>query len=304
MRHIDRCEECRVDAEDLRRHADSTRETGPEAGAELPGADASNNAVTGRKMRFPLRSIAAALAVAALGLSVWLALNRRRAAIEETKSVAGEARREFAFELPAPYREEIHAAMNSGSLRIPESIAAMAARPIQLRSAGTVPTSFHVVSPLATAVVEDAPVFRWTALDGATFSVSVYDDQFRLVTKSRPLKSLEWSPDKPLVRKTVYRWEVKAVRGGHTQSAPAPTEPEAKFFVLSVTDARRLGAAHAAMPDDPLAMGILYANSGVLDLARRELSAAALASDPARISLAERFLGQLQLGQPQLGQPK
>jgi len=42
----------------------------------------------------------------------------------------------------------------------------------------------------------------------------------------------------------------------------------------------------------------------VLDLARRELSAAALASDPARISLAERFLGQLQLGQPQLGQPK
>ncbi len=283
MRHIDECDDCRLDADDLRRHADSAPEvrTGKPEGKARPAIPSW------------LRSVAAAIAITALGLSVWLALNRRKTGEPEARPAASDPRDEFASNIPAPYREEVLAAMKSGKLDIPASIAATAAGPIQLRSAEVARPSFHVVSPLATAVVEDTPLFRWTPVAGATFTVSVYDDQFRLVTKSRALKETAWRPDRSLARGAVYRWEVKMVSGEHTESAPGTTEPEATFSVLGDADARRLADARAAMSNEPLAMGILYANAGALDDARRELSAAALGSDPARKSLSERLRGQL-----------
>jgi len=283
MQHLDRCAECRGDAEDLRRFADAS-------------ADAEKAPVVPIRRTLPvwLRPMAAVIAMAALGLSVWFAVTRQRSGQPVNRPAASA---EIAFNIPAEYRSEVQAAMDSGNLRIPESIAGMTAGPIQLRSTEVKEAAFHVLSPLTTAVVEDSPVFRWTPVAGATFSVSVYDDGFHSVARSPSLQGTEWRPEKPLARGATYRWEVRAVKGKHVDRAPAPTEPEARFAVLGQPETARLAEARTAMPHAPLAMGILYAQSGALEDARRELTDAASSTDPKQKAAAERLLEKLPASQ-------
>jgi hypothetical protein len=231
--------------------------------------------------------MAAIVTLAAVGLSVWLAVGRNRAAAPGAQPPA-----EMAIDIPPQYRDEVKAAMDSGNLRVPTSISGMAVGPVQLRGDDVQAAAFHVISPLATAVVEDTPVFRWTPLEGATYTVSVYDDQFRAVARSASLTATEWRPEKPLARGAAYRWEVRAVHGKQVESVPPPTEPEARFVILGAEDARRLTAARANLTSQ-LALGVLYANAGALDDARRELSGAAGSSDPKDKAVAEKLLGQL-----------
>jgi hypothetical protein len=88
-------------------------------------------------------------------------------------------------------------------------------------------------------------------------------------------------------------WEVRAVRGAHIERAPAATEPEARFAVLSAADAQRLATARAAMPHAPLALGILYADAGALDDAKSQLEQAAVTADPKQKSTSEKLLSRL-----------
>lgn len=288
MQHLDLCGDCRDDAADLRQFADEKN------------GDISPLPIR-RQIPVWLRPLVAALAIAALSLSAWLAMHRRSTGKPENPSFASQE--PIAFNIPAQYRGEVQAAVESGNLHVPPFIAGMAAGPIQLRS---VPGSevkepaFHLISPLATATLEDTPVFRWTPIveggntgAAATFSVSVYDDQFHAVAKSVSVEGTEWHPEKPLPRGAIYRWEVRAVKGQHVDRAPAPNEPEARFAVLGASEAGRLAEACSAMPNAPLALGILYANSGALEDARRELANAAAGGDATQKSAAERLLGQL-----------
>ena len=284
MQHLDLCDACRRDAADLRQFACETDAS----------ADGKTPVPVRRTVPVWVRPLAAAVAFVALGLGAWFAMHRSGGG-EKPSATPQET---VAFNIPAQYRSEVQAAIDSGNLQIPASITGMTAGPIQLRS---LPASqvkepaFHLVSPLATAVVEDTPVFRWTPIQdsGATFTVSVYDDQFHAVAEGVSADGTEWHPDKPLARGAIYRWEVRAVKGKHVDRAPAPTEPEARFAVLGAAEAQRLTEARAAMPQSPLALGILYANSGVLEDAKRELAEAVASGDPKQKSAAERLLERL-----------
>ncbi len=173
-------------------------------------------------------------------------------------------------------------AIDSGVLHIPASITGLTGGPIQLRSEtkAAARSAFHLVSPIATAVIDDTPIFRWTPLEGATYSISVYDDHFNQIASANSLHVTEWHPDKPFPRGAAYLWEVRAVRGAHTERAPAATEPEARFAILSAADAQRLAAARVAMPDEPLALGILYADAGEhWPMRKTELQQAASSND-------------------------
>jgi hypothetical protein len=271
VQHLDLCPACRADAEDLRRHA-------------------------GEKTQLPARSIkpvwvrplAAGIAVATLGIAAWLTI-RSHAPVASAPSVASASR------IPPQYQAEVQTAIDAGVLHIPASITGMTGGPIQMRSETKVaPRSvFHLVSPTATAVIDDTPIFRWTPLEGATYSISVYDDHFNQIASANSLDVTEWHPDKPFPRGAVYLWEVRAVRGAHTERAPAATEPEARFAVLSATDAQRLAAARVAMADQPLPLGIVYADAGAIADAKAELQQAALSSDARQKSAAEKLLGLL-----------
>jgi Putative zinc-finger len=270
VQHLDLCPDCRADAEDLREFAG----TAPVDQSEIKP--------------IWVRALAAAMAVTALGVAAWLAIRSHSPAVPSSPV-------QTASKVPAQYQAEIQTAIDSGVLHIPASIAGMTGGPIQLRSEtkASAPSAFHLISPTATAVIDDTPIFRWTALEGATYSISVYDDHFNQVAAAAGLQTTEWHPDKPFPRAAAYLWEVRAVRGAHTERAPAGTQPEARFAVLSGADAQRLAEARTAMPDDPLALGILYADAGAIADARTALEQAASSNDAQQKSAAEKLLGQL-----------
>lgn len=223
------------------------------------------------------------MAIAALGVASWLAIRSpavRKPPIETAK-------------IPPVYQAEVRTAIDSGILHIPASITGATGAPIPLRSESKTAASsaFHLVSPTATAVIDDAPLFQWTPLRGATYSISVYDGTFNQIASAESLHVTEWRPDKPFPRGTAYLWEVRAVSGAHIERAPTATEPEARFAILTSSDVQRLNAARAAMPDEPLALGIIYADAGALADAAAELQQAA--KDPQQKSTAEKLLAHL-----------
>ena len=65
-----------------------------------------------------------------------------------------------------------------------------------------------------------------------------------------------------------------------TVRAPALTDPEAKFQVVSAMDAAALETAEREHSKAHLLLGLLYARAGILDLAERELAANAAATPP------------------------
>ena len=177
-------------------------------------------------------------------------------------------------EIPAVFRQQIDAALQSGELHLPQVIAAMPTEPLRLRSTETHRPVFHVLAPLSTAVETDTPAFRWTAVQGAKFQVFVYDERFREIMHSDVVESTEWTVSEPLPRGVIYRWEVRATLGAESASAPAPPDPDAVFQLMSDADAASAAAARKALADNPLGLGIVYANLGAVEQAREVLGKA------------------------------
>jgi hypothetical protein len=131
---------------------------------------------------------------------------------------------------------------------------------------------FQPLLPLATAVETDRPTFEWTHVPGATvYVVSVFDLDFDQVAESPPLVATRWRPDAPLARGRTYVWQVRASRADGEIVAPAPPAPEARFHVLSPTEAARLVGVRGRYRDFHLVLGVLLAEAGALDEAEREL---------------------------------
>ncbi len=264
VEHVDGCEECRGHAQDLRKFM-----------ADNPARPAS-----GVRKSVWFMAVAAALA-AAVGIGV---MNRQPArsipASVPPPEVIAKA------EIPAALQQQLDAAIQSGELRLPAAIAAMPTAQLRLRSTAVKQPLFHVVSPLSTAVIADTPTFRWTEVPGAGFQVFVYDDQFTEVMHSEPVKGKEWTAHKPLARGKTYRWEVRATLGGQSASAPVPPDPDAVFQMMTADVAEGMAGARAALRDNPLGLGIIYANAGAVEEAREALSRSPDAN-------AQKLLGKL-----------
>jgi hypothetical protein len=181
----------------------------------------------------------------------------------------------------------IQRALVSGRLAVPPAVAALAGTEGQLRG-DTSEMRFHVVTPLATAVLSDRPTLRWTALsDDATYVVTLRDDTSGVTIDSPPVTTVEWTPDVPLTRGDTYVWQVEASLQGQHSTTPKPPSPPAMFVVLDAAAAARLARA----PASHLARGILYADAGALDDAAREFSA--LRRQNASWETVDRFVSQM-----------
>jgi hypothetical protein len=77
----------------------------------------------------------------------------------------------------------------------------------------------------------------------------------------------------PLKRGEVYLWQVKAIKDGRTVVTPSPPAPSAKFLVLGRAESDELSRARRDYGSSHLTLGLLYARSGLLDDAERELRA-------------------------------
>jgi anti-sigma factor RsiW len=84
---------------------------------------------------------------------------------------------------------------------------------------------FELLGPFGDTVTEARPEFRWTPVPGAVrYSVAIVDDRLHPVQRSRALRTTSWRPRRPLHRGRTYLWQVTAkFRNGSTLVATGPT---------------------------------------------------------------------------------
>jgi hypothetical protein len=297
--HIAACSECRM------RLAEGESLSGSLAAWEALGESAasppsSHSAVPGLSFRERTRPYfaAASILVAAVGLAVGLARWSPKPTVELTdggRTVRLGPHGELAGleALPEPQQRAVAAALRSGRLDPPVEIAGLAGRGSVLRGDGAAPPGFALRSPLATAVLDGQPVFRWTPLPGAeTYQVKVFDSSLTPVAESGPVIGTEWRPSRPLPP-GVYAWQVVAHRGGEDRTAPDPGSPPARFRVLTADQARAVEREAKAAGGSHLALGILYADRGLVNEAERELEQV-VAANP-RSATARSLLASVRL---------
>jgi hypothetical protein len=173
-------------------------------------------------------------------------------------------------------RETVAAALRDGRIEQPAELAELQSAGAVLRGPASSP-GFVPRSPLATAVLDGRPTFRWSPLPGAeSYRVRVFDPDFNPVADSGALPGTgtEWSPAQPLQAGGVYAWQVKARSRGQEVTAPGPTSPQAFFRVLPAERAAQVRSEALTAGSSHLAKGVIYARAGLADDAERELGVA------------------------------
>jgi hypothetical protein len=111
-------------------------------------------------------------------------------------------------------------------------------------------------------------------LPGAeSYRVTVFDQEYRRIAESGPLRASFWIPAEPLPDARVLVWQVAAHRGGEEIMAPRPPAPEARFQILDRTRVTELANAARGHEDSHLALAVLYADAGLVEEALSELQA-------------------------------
>lgn len=171
-------------------------------------------------------------------------------------------------------------------LHIPQQALALRSSTLALR--GRAPLGGpEPLAPLGAIIINDRPAFTWNAIPNARYRVEVFDPSFRSVASSGVLEDTRWTPSAPLPRGGTYLWQVTALTPSGSVTAPRPPSPEARFVVLDGAHAAALERLARSEARPSLALGVAYAEAGVLDAAARELRA--VDNDEAR-----RFLRQLE----------
>jgi Putative zinc-finger len=197
-----------------------------------------------------------------------------------------------AADTPAMQRM-LSVALRSQRLEKPHAIDGLIHRSsIQLDASGE-SSAAALERPVGTVVESERPTFIWRPLKGASgYTVSVFNAQLNEVARSENLTTTAWTTPHMLQRGAIYRWQVIAVKDGREVVLPAPTEPEAKFKVLEQHRALELERARRRYANSHLALGLLYAQRGLLDEAETELQA--LVKDNPSSTVARKLLQSLQ----------
>jgi hypothetical protein len=169
----------------------------------------------------------------------------------------------------------VRQALASAGLPKPQVLSELSGPPIKFMGQTGPAPPFVLISPVDTVVGDDQPTLRWEALSGATsYTVAVFDPQFKLVTKTTIPAGTEWRVPIPLRRGAIYFWQVTARKGELQVTIPAAPAPRAEFKVLDSQTATDLEKART-LTDSHLVLGILYAQQGLRLDAERELDALA-----------------------------
>jgi hypothetical protein len=130
---------------------------------------------------------------------------------------------------------------------------------------------FALIAPVGKVLLEDRPEFRWSSVkDADSYEVKIFDSNFNPVTLSGPLKTTRWTITKSLRRGGVYQWQVTATVGTEEIKSPVQPDSPARFKVVDVGKAAEIARARQLYPNRHLVLGILFAESGLLEAARRE----------------------------------
>jgi hypothetical protein len=159
----------------------------------------------------------------------------------------------------------------------PAELAELSGERSTLRGSTAADQTFRLLSPVGTVTASDRPTFKWEAIPRASsYRVYVGDADNREVAGSGELSQAvtEWTPSSPLPRGKAYTWAVIAKINDEEIIAPAASQPEIKFKVLSADTLRELTALRNSTRSH-LALGIFYARAGMLEDAEQEFRALA-----------------------------
>ena len=195
--------------------------------------------------------------------------------------------------LPAGYQDLLNKTLSGQRIDKSSQLQGLTRPPSALMGTNDQAAEFSVLGPGGNVLLSDRPTFRWSRMEGATgYVVEVYDDQFKLVSSSPQITTLSWTATTALPRGHVYSWQVKATRDGQETTSPRPPAPQAKFRVLDQAKANELAQAKRAYGSSHLALGLLYADAGLLREAEAEFRLLRRANPDSQI--AQRLLGQIQ----------
>jgi anti-sigma factor RsiW len=182
----------------------------------------------------------------------------------------------------------IKVALKTQRVKISPLLGEMRGPSLQLLGGQPAADQFALLSPVGKVAQTTRPSFRWQPLAGASnYYVTIYDANQQKIAASPALTTPEWTPEQELARGQLYYWQVRAVREGQEYFAPAPSSPDAKFRILGQAQAVELERVKNSQPSH-LALGVLYAQAGLLEEARQEFEALAAANP--RSQVAQKLL--------------
>lgn len=224
--------------------------------------------------------IAAGLGIAAsLTIAVWL-FSRPALAPGRPSSTAAS--------LTAAERRQVDAALAAGRITLPAEVAALIRPRGTLLGTPATQERLGPLGPVGTSVRSARPSFTWSDAGADAYTVAVFDENFKEVARSERVKGTSWSPSADLPRGVPLVWQITAYRGASSETEPKPPQPEARFAVLDAAVAARIEEQASRLANEPLALGVLYAEAGLIADAREELTRAA--ATPATAEAARRLL--------------
>lgn len=195
-------------------------------------------------------------------------------------------------EFPPAYQAEIERVLAANRLNLPAELNQLKGQTGKLMSGGNESVPFALETPLGKIIQTARPQFRWRALAGADgYIVNVYDANFNRVAGSQQIKNTSWQIDRPLARNRIYIWQVTALKDGQEIKSPVRPAPDARFKVVDGGKLNELTRLSREYKNEYLALGILYADAGLLDEARREFQKE-LAKNP-NSKQARKFLQEI-----------
>ena len=194
--------------------------------------------------------------------------------------------------LPPELERSIKRVLLSEEIERPTTLTDLEGNKGDLRGEGN-QSSFKLLSPTRIVVSDDRPVFKWESLRGAeSYRVYVSDSRSRKVADSGllPRTETQWSSSLLLKRGEVYSWTVGAVVNGEEIVSPSASEPEVKFKVLPEEKVRELNLLKQTT-NSHLALGVFYAQAGMIAEAEREIQE--LADRNSTSPIARRLLNTI-----------
>ena len=228
--------------------------------------------------------IAAGLGVAAsVTLAVWL-FTRPLDAPREALPVVASA-------LTADEKARVDAAVAAGRIEWPASASALIRPQGTLLAQQGTPARFGPLGPVGTAVRSPRPTFSWSDAGADAYTVAIFTETFTEVARSPRVTGTSWTPEQELPRGETFVWQVTAHRGASSETEPRPPQPEARFSVVDAATLARVEEQAARLADNPLALGVLFVEAGLIADARDELTRAA--EIPGSADAARRLLRSL-----------
>jgi hypothetical protein len=170
--------------------------------------------------------------------------------------------------LPVESRSDVSRALSGEIGKAPDVLDELTSANVAVRSANTGELPIRLVYPARTVIEENKPTLRWIQSQSASsYQVAIVDENFRQIAKSDlPATASTLRVLTALERGRIYTWSVRAV---NEQGQVSEVTSQGKFKVLSADKTNEI--ARLKRSQSHLALGLFYAQEGMIDKATAEL---------------------------------